>query len=181
MSFRSLTRDTRRIAWVAGPRHLGEVPPRGFEPPLHGFSNHRLFRWSTAAKLRIAFVGMLGLAPSCPMATALQAASVSQPSTFPWGDRRDSHPLERGPHPRASATSASITVCPGGFAPLVFRLSAERSAIELRAGALSQAELRRTCSLGEWICTTDLVCPRHALSLTEPHPEITIRSRDEGN
>ena len=47
------------------------VPPRGFEPPLHGFSDHRLYRWSTAA-----LVGALGLAPSCPAATALQAASV---------------------------------------------------------------------------------------------------------
>ena len=47
------------------------VPPRGIEPPLHGFSDHRLYRWSTAA-----LVGALGLAPSCPAATALQAASV---------------------------------------------------------------------------------------------------------
>ena len=65
----------------------------------------------------ISFVGALGLAPSCPRrAVALQASSVSLPSTLPWGDRRDSHPLVRGPHPRASTTSASITVCPGRLA-----------------------------------------------------------------
>lgn len=48
--------------------------------------------------------------PVVPKAAALQTAPVTLPSTLPWGDRRDLHPLPRGSHPRASATSASITV-----------------------------------------------------------------------
>ena len=61
---------------------LENVPPGRFELPLHGASGHRLCRWSTAAYL----------------------------GAHCWGDRPDSHRLFRGPHPRASTTSASITV-----------------------------------------------------------------------
>ncbi len=75
--------------------------------------------------------------PVVPKAAALQAGSVSLPSTLPWGDRRDSHPLGHGPHPCASTASASITVRPGGIAPLVVRLSARCSAVELRTENLA--------------------------------------------
>ena len=68
------------------------------------------------------------------MAPALQTGSVSLPSTLPWGDRWDSHPLHRGPHPRASASSASTTVRLEGFAPSTSRLSSKHSAAELQAG-----------------------------------------------
>ena len=91
--------------------------------------------WSTATKQ---FVGMLGLAPSCPMAIALQATSVSQPSTFPWGGRRDSHPLTRGSQPRVSTTSTSTTVRLEGIAPSPLAYQASARAVVLQAVASSR-------------------------------------------
>lgn len=66
------------------------------------------------------------------------------PSTFPWGDRPDSHRLERGPHPRASYPSASITVRLGGFAPPTFRLSSDYSAVELQTGNAARSLRQRS-------------------------------------
>lgn len=81
------------------------------------------------------------------MATALQAASVSQPSTFPWGGRRDLHPLARGSRPRASTTSASTTVRLEGIAPSPLAYQASARAVVLQAGshrkvAMSKGRIR---------------------------------------
>ena len=73
--------------------------------------------------------------PVVAMATALQAASVSQPSTFPWGGRRDSHPLPRGSRPRVSTTSTSTTVRLEGIAPSPLAYQASARAVVLQAGS----------------------------------------------
>ncbi len=72
--------------------------------------------------------------PVVAMATALQAASVSQPSTFPWGGRWDLHPFTRGSRPRASTTSASATVRPDGVAPPSLGYRPSILSAEIRAG-----------------------------------------------
>lgn len=94
---------------------------------------------------------MLGLAPSCSEEPLLyRQGRISIPSTFPissgypgcprrWGDRPDSHRLERGPHPRASYASASITVRLEGLAPPTHRLSSEHSSIELQTGVAARS------------------------------------------
>ncbi len=61
-----------------------------------------------ARKVRVA-----GLAPAATRSRTEQSTIEIHPGS----DRRDSHPLGRGSRPRASTTSASITVRPGGIAP----------------------------------------------------------------
>jgi hypothetical protein len=51
--------------WTMIPmKQADAVPPRGFEPPLHGFSNHRLYLLVYGGM--IDHVRVLGLEPSCP-------------------------------------------------------------------------------------------------------------------
>ncbi len=88
--------------------------------------------------MRVVITTRSGSAGTCTQLArglaALQAGSVSTPSTLPWCDRLDFHQLGRGSHPRAAFTLASTTVRPGGLAPPTPRLSSEHSAVELRAG-----------------------------------------------
>lgn len=58
-------------------------------------------------------VRVAGLAPAATRSRTEQSTIEIHPGS----DRRDSHPLGRGSRPRASTTSASITVRPGGIAP----------------------------------------------------------------
>ena len=134
-------------------------------------------RWRTAA-----YVGTLGLAPSCPSkAAALQANLVALPSTFPWGDRRDLHPLSRGSRPRASTTSASITVRLEGIAPSPIAYPQDtlavgdfRSLLRRTESIVPAARSSGDCTtvvlqaepprrLGNWICTNGLEVPNPAL------------------
>jgi hypothetical protein len=102
------------------------------------------------------------LHPVVQMAIALQAIPVPLPSTLPWGDRRDLHPLGRGSRPRASTTSASTTVRLEGIAP---------SPLAYRAIArLSCYRRSRADGQGDWNCTSGLEVPNPALFVAELHP-----------
>ena len=80
---------------------------------------------------------------------------------FPWGDRRDSHPLTRGSRPRASTTSASITVRLEGIAP---------SPLAYQASARLSCYRRVITSLDDRSCTDGLEVPNPALCVAELHP-----------
>ena len=84
------------------------------------------------------------LHPVVLMALDLQSSSVSLPSTFPGypgcprvlGERRDLHPLVRGPHPRASSDFGLAHSPPGGNRTLTDRLSGDCTTVVLQAGIL---------------------------------------------
>ncbi len=102
-------------------RRSSFVPPRGFEPPLHGISGHRLCRWSTAANSIVrSLVQPTGFEPvrSCPqrpltLPVGLRRHSLRRPESHrrglayetwlrtrtlpaqPWWERWDSHPVDR--------------------------------------------------------------------------------------
>lgn len=80
--------------------------------------------------------------------------------------------MKRGPHPRASYPSASITVRLEGFAPPTHRLSSEHSAVELQTGNC------RTFSA--WIRTTRLAPfpdNHHAFGSTSERGSCTTDQR----
>lgn len=88
-------------------------------------------------------VGVLGLAPSCPMATALQAASVSQPSTLPWRVVGWSAGLA----PASTRVTASCLDCfgidhspPGRNRTFTDRLSGDCTTLVLQAGKVRRVK-----------------------------------------